>query len=166
MTKRPLIILGLILLLVFLAGAGTVAVFLVYRNRASADRLVGTWEGQGQERTRMQGTIAEGKIDAPLNLQISAKATFHKDGTLDWSFRAAEPGFKFSYQFPDPSKPGDVARWEVIRSDWNGMVVRLMGPDGPEYNMSFRGAADFSMTPTDPTKGTGTIIFRRVPLLK
>jgi hypothetical protein len=160
MSKRMRVI--LVLSLVILASAGTAAAIVVYRNGVSADRLVGTWEGQGQEQTRMQGTIGEGDINVPLSLRTWAKATFRKDGTLDWSFRAENEGFNFSFQVPDPLKPGDVARWEVMRSDWAGMVVRLFGPDGPEYVLTFRGADEFSMTPTDPTKGTGTIVFRRV----
>jgi hypothetical protein len=148
-------------LAVIAAGAAAV-IFVVTRSGGGADRLVGSWEGQGDERTRIQGMIGEGKVDFPLSLRTTSSATFHKDGTLDWSLRAEAEGFQFSFTVPDPNKPGDVARWEVVRSGRDGLVVRLVGPDGPEYAVSFRGDDEFAMTPVDPAKGTGTIVFRRV----
>lgn len=95
-------------------------------------------------------------------MRTTAKATFHQDGTLEFSLRAEAEGFKFSFAVPDPNKPGDVARWEVIRSERDSLVVRLFGPDGPEYAVSWRGDDEFAMTPVDPAKGMGTIVFRRV----
>jgi hypothetical protein len=145
-----------------IAAGGAAVIFLIPRPGRGAERLVGSWEGTGEERSQIQGKIGAEKVDLPVFLRTAAKATFHKDGTLDWHFSADADGFHFSYTVPDPNKPGDVGHWEVIRSEGDGLVLRLIGPEGPEYTVSFHGADEFAMTPVDPAKGTGTIIFRRV----
>jgi hypothetical protein len=162
MRKRTRVILWSVATLGVIAAGAAAVIPIVSRPVRAADRLVGSWEGQGDERTRIQGMIGEGNVDLPLSLRTTAKATFHKDGTLDWSFRAGAKGFQLSFTIPDPAKPGDVGRWEIIRSQRDSLVVRLAGPDGPEYTVSFRGDDEFAMTPVDPAKGTGTIVFQRV----
>lgn len=164
MRKRTRVILWSVGGLGVIAAVATAVILLASRPGRAADRLVGSWEGQGDERTRMEGVVGKEKFDLPLALRTAAKATFHKDGALDFSFRAEAEGFHFSFEVPDPKKPGEVGRWEVIRSDPGDLVVRLtfFPPTGHEYRVSFRNPDEFAMTPVDPATGTGTIVFRRV----
>ncbi len=140
--------------------AAGVVTFLVVRPGRTGDQLVGTWEGEGEERTRLTGAVGGDKVDLPLATRLAAKATFHKDGRLDYSLRSEAEGFGFSMGTPD----GEGGRWEVVRPDRDGLVVRLtIAPEiTSEYRVSFRNRDEFAMTPADPAKGTGTIVFRRV----
>ncbi len=164
MGKRTRVILGSVVGLAVIAAGAMAVVLLVTRSGRTADRLVGSWEGQGDERTKLEGVIGKENVNLPLSLRTAAKAAFHKDGTLDWSFRAEAEGFQFSFEVPDPKKPGEVGRWQIVRSEWDSLVVRLtfFPPAGHEYRVTFRNPDEFAMTPIDPATGTGTIVFRRV----
>jgi len=159
-TRSRLLVRVVGVLAVVAVGVIGVVLYANLRNRAS-DWLVGSWEGQGLERSNMEVAVGEKKASIALSTRISATTTFHADGTLNHSFKAEAEGFRFAYTLPDPAKPGEVAKWAIIRSDRNGLVVRLGDPDGPEYLAAFRDRDTFAMTPLDPAKGMGTILFRR-----
>jgi hypothetical protein len=154
------------------AAGATVAVILVVRPGRDTDRLVGSWQGEGTGRTIMSMNFGEapgpgprGKSDLPVTLQTSIRATFNRDGTMTMSFRSEGDGIKLSFEAPDPKNPGDVARWAVVQTDGDATVVRLIDPEHPEaieWRIVFHGADEFSATPTDPSKGTDAIMFRRV----
>ncbi len=59
MRKRTRIILWSVGALAAIAAGATVVILLVSRPGRAADRLVGSWEGQGDERTRFEGTIGK-----------------------------------------------------------------------------------------------------------
>lgn len=154
------------------AAVAAVAVVLVVRPGRAADRLVGSWQGEGAGRTNMSMNFGEnpgpgprGNFEAPVTLRTSIRATFNRDRTMAMSWRSEGDGIKFSFEAPDPEKPGVVARWAVARTDGDAVVVRLVDPEDAEaieWRIVFHGADEFSATPTDPSKGTDAIVFHRV----
>ena len=157
--------------LLVLAAAATAAIVLVTRSGRPADRLVGSWEGEGTGQANLDMNFGEnpgpepsGKFGAAATLRTSIKATFNRDGTMTMSWRSEGDGIRFSFEVPDPKKPGDVGRWAVVRTDGNAVVVRMIRPehpDAPEWRVVFRGGDEFTATPADPSKGTDPIRFRR-----
>lgn len=163
MRKRTRIVLWSFAVLAGLASLAATAFFLARTTIPTpAERMVGSWTGEGAEKTRLDVGIAGGEAGLPLSLRISIKATFRRDGTLEWSQLAEGNGFRLTIEVPDPKKPGDIGRWEVLRAEGETWVVRIIGPGGPEYTVSFRGPDEFTMTPVDPAAGTATVLFRRV----
>jgi hypothetical protein len=154
------------------AAAATAAYFLMIGSAQAADRLVGSWEGEGTGRSNMSMNFAEnrgtgslGKFDAMVTLRTSIRATFNRDGTMTMSWRSEGDGIRFSFEVPDPKKPGDVGRWTAVRTDGDAVVVRMINPDqpeAPEWRVVFNGGDEFTATPVDPSKGTDPIVFRRV----
>jgi hypothetical protein len=126
------------------------AVFLATQSGRTADRLVGSWEGEG--------TMGL--------LRTSGKATFNRDGTLTL-FMRTEGGdmIPFSTEVPHPQNPGNVARWRVGRTEGDVAVLRIFDPDQlvSDLRIAFRGDDEFAMT----TMGSSPpdlewIVFRRL----
>jgi hypothetical protein len=159
----------LILCAAGLTAVAVVAVFLVVRPGRADNRFVGSWEGEGTVRANLSLNLGEnagpgGALGGAAALRTSVKATFHRDGTMTMSWRSEGDGIRFNFEVPDPQKPGDVGRWAVVRTDGDAIVVRIIDPgrpDAPEWRVVFRGADEFTATPTDPSKGTDPIVFRR-----
>jgi hypothetical protein len=127
------------------------AIFLATQSGRTADRLVGSWEGEG--------TIGL--------VRTSAKATFNRDGTLTL-FMRTEGGdmIPYSDEVPDPQKPGNVGRWRVGRTEGDVAVLRIIDPDQPHFpdlRITFRGDDEFAMTPMDSSPpDLEWVVFRRL----
>jgi hypothetical protein len=103
------------------------------------------------------------KLEGTVSQRTFVKATFNPDGTMTMSLCSEGDGIRVSLKVPDESRPGDVARWTVVRTDGDAVVIRLVSPehpDAPEWRVDFRGRDAFSAPPVNPSKGA--IQFRRV----
>ena len=66
MRKRTWVILWFIGVTVVIAVAATAVALWVNRSGRGADRLVGSWEGQGDARTGIEGKIGEEEVNISL----------------------------------------------------------------------------------------------------
>lgn len=114
--------------------------------------LLGRWAAEGEETWN----------DGPVQ-HVRAQAEFRPDGTFNWAHHTWGEGWSASSEIPDPTKPDDEARWEVIRQhDRHTLVVRFQLL---EASLRFRDADEFtaSYSESSPQRGHGTLTFRRVP---
>ncbi len=167
MKSRVRIVLALAGLLVLVAACA-ITIFVWKDHYGDArDRFVGAWQGEGSARPTMSVNLKQpspANFNAPIALRTSIQATFERDGTMRMSWSSRAEGFHFSFDVPDPKKPGDVSRWRATRAADGSILLRLMEPDNPaapEWRVTFNGKDEFTAVPSDPAKGTDAIVFRR-----